>query len=289
MTRIPGIARDQEGGVRYIRLAAEKGHEEALAALGLAYEQGRAVPRDYEKANHYYLAATNKGNWRASFLHVRLNFEKRRSDVVDRMGALELPEDFNAIFDWYFANRATRDPAIMNNLGYAYWNALGTERSDGLATIWTVAAAKAGSAIAKGNAKNMFAKLELATLVTKAEMVDGVEGYPAVVAKLAKGTHVRVINEQDGWSLVVNPLTFDSGYVPDVALKVKGTAPQTSAVNGSKWPARPAAVKGAIRCNTNCRNGDCYRTYSDGRKVHFQAKQVWDSLNNAFKWDAGGC
>lgn len=42
-------------------------------------------------------------------------------------------------------------------------------------------------------------------------------------------------------------------------------------------------------CNTRCSNGDCYRTYSDGKKVHFQAKQKFNPFNNQFEWDSGQC
>jgi hypothetical protein len=44
-----------------------------------------------------------------------------------------------------------------------------------------------------------------------------------------------------------------------------------------------------VTCNTRCNNGDCYRTYNDGRKVRFQARQKWNPFNNQFEWDSGGC
>ena len=40
------------------------------------------------------------------------------------------------------------------------------------------------------------------------------------------------------------------------------------------YPERPAQRRpGVVTCNTRCNNGDCYRTYGDGRKTHFQARQ----------------
>jgi hypothetical protein len=44
-----------------------------------------------------------------------------------------------------------------------------------------------------------------------------------------------------------------------------------------------------VSCNTKCINGDCYRTYDDGRKLHFQAKQKWDPFESRFDWDSGSC
>jgi len=55
------------------------------------------------------------------------------------------------------------------------------------------------------------------------------------------------------------------------------------------YPARPAKTPGVTRCNTRCDNGSCYRTYDDGRKVHFQAQLKWNSLNNQFEFDSGSC
>jgi hypothetical protein len=45
----------------------------------------------------------------------------------------------------------------------------------------------------------------------------------------------------------------------------------------------------AITCTTRCMNGDCKRTYSDGRKIHFQAKMKWNPFNNQMEFDSGGC
>ena len=74
----------------------------------------------------------------------------------------------------------------------------------------------------------------------------------------------------------------------DMASKLRGQLAAASRVN-SPFPAVPAAVPGRVTCNTRCVNGDCYRTYGDGRQVHFQARQVWDPMQNAFAWDSGGC
>ena len=56
-----------------------------------------------------------------------------------------------------------------------------------------------------------------------------------------------------------------------------------------QYPARPEVMPGLTTCNTRCVNGDCYRTYGDGRKVHFQARQKWNPIDNQFEWDSGNC
>jgi hypothetical protein len=57
----------------------------------------------------------------------------------------------------------------------------------------------------------------------------------------------------------------------------------------SLYPSRPVSQNGYVTCNTRCQNGNCYRTYSDGRQVNFQAKQKWNAFTNQFEWDSGGC
>ncbi len=64
-----------------------------------------------------------------------------------------------------------------------------------------------------------------------------------------------------------------------------------SGLEEARYPARPAPPSrpGYVRCNTRCNNADCYRTYSDGRKVRFRAKQKYNSLSGQYEWDSGSC
>lgn len=70
-------------------------------------------------------------------------------------------------------------------------------------------------------------------------------------------------------------LAASLGVIGLAATRLRGRPSSSSAS-----PAHPA---------TNCRNGDCYRTYADGRRVRFQARQTWNTFNNQLEWDAGGC
>jgi hypothetical protein len=73
-----------------------------------------------------------------------------------------------------------------------------------------------------------------------------------------------------------------------VAVAPAAAAPKP-AQNTSPFPARPAAVPGSTTCNTRCVNGDCYRTYGDGRKRHFQAQHKFNPFTNQWEWDSGNC
>lgn len=65
--------------------------------------------------------------------------------------------------------------------------------------------------------------------------------------------------------------------------------PARSSNEDSSFPSRPAKQAGVTSCNTQCDNGDCRRTYDNGRHVHFQANQSWNPLNNQLEWNAGTC
>jgi hypothetical protein len=55
------------------------------------------------------------------------------------------------------------------------------------------------------------------------------------------------------------------------------------------WPAKPEHQKGVTVCNTQCRNGDCLRTYDDGRHVHLHIPPSIDPFTNEMKFDAPPC
>ncbi|MBR9813151.1 hypothetical protein GYB61_04755 [bacterium] len=63
----------------------------------------------------------------------------------------------------------------------------------------------------------------------------------------------------------------------------------TVAHAGGTFPPAPPPVPGRTVCSTRCNNGDCYRTYSDGRQVRVRARQVFDAASSQWRWDAGPC
>ena len=70
------------------------------------------------------------------------------------------------------------------------------------------------------------------------------------------------------------------------ANNVKEEAPQASI---DPFPARPDKRSGVVSCNTRCVNAACWRTYDNGKKVQFQAKQVFDPFSSSWKFDSGNC
>ena len=72
-------------------------------------------------------------------------------------------------------------------------------------------------------------------------------------------------------------------------ISVLRSAGAISAIEDAKYPTKPAPRAGYLRCNTRCNNGDCYRTYSDGEKVRFQAQRKYNPFSGQWEFDSGSC
>ena len=57
-----GFDKNLPEGVRYIRMAAERGYAKAQNNLGWLYDKGEGVPRDVKKAFDLYMQAAVQGN-----------------------------------------------------------------------------------------------------------------------------------------------------------------------------------------------------------------------------------
>lgn len=117
-----------------------------------------------------------------------------------------------------------------------------------------------------------------------------------IVGKVKKGeVLIDLRSNLEPWWEVYVPGSHLVGFIhdsvvdhPDKREQARKQA-EANARMEARWPAQPAAVPGQVRCNTRCTNADCFRTYSDGRRVRFQARQVWDPFTNSFKFDSGSC
>ncbi|MCK0165895.1 ankyrin repeat domain-containing protein [Marinobacter sp. S6332] len=73
-------------------------------------------------------------------------------------------------------------------------------------------------------------------------------------------------------------------FQPKQAANTSATKKRTSL-----YPSAPAPRAGYTTCNTRCSNGDCYRTYSDGRKTRFQAERKYNPFSSQWEYDSGSC
>ncbi len=106
-----------------------------------------------------------------------------------------------------------------------------------------------------------------------------------LITKVNKEDMLLKLAEKNGWTEVIKAKGVYVGYIrSDLLIPYKKVVK-----NNSPYPSMPDAKPGYLTCNTQCTNSNCYRTYSDGKKVSFQAKQKWNSMFNRFEWDSGSC
>lgn len=146
-------------GVRWLRRAAELSVAEAGYQLGLLYEQGTGLPRDYTAAYEQFLWAAERGNQRASLHAARMLYDEARnledsSEVGDIAATEKYQDRYNAaaVLFRYAAEYGISE--AMNSLGLMLED--GSAKVDGRpdhaeAARWYLAAAGAGSIEAAGN------------------------------------------------------------------------------------------------------------------------------------------
>lgn len=114
-------------------------------------------------------------------------------------------------------------------------------------------------------------------------MLAAYNGKPKVAQLLInRGADTSLVNWEDGRKSALDYAVQKGNYSIADMLR---SANAVSGVEQAKYPSRPAAKSGYTSCN----NGDCYRTYSDGRKVRFQAQQKFNPFNSQWEFDSGSC
>ena len=118
-------------------------------------------------------------------------------------------------------------------------------------------------------------------------MIAAINNKPNVARALIQaGVDINMVNWEDGQKSALDYAVQRKNF--DIADMLR----RTSAVSGAeqaKYPARPAPRNGYVTCNTRCHNGNCYRTYSNGRQVNFQAERRYNSMSGQWEWDSGSC
>ena len=240
----------------WFRRAAEQGNALAQNKLGFSYAQGQGVAKDEALAVTWYRKGAEQGN----------------ADAQNNLGAMHhdgrggLLQDHEAAAKWYAL-------AARQGNAWAQRNLYVMHRDDQLPQADLVQALAWINLAASQAEPHPDAAQERQKL--------SANFTPAQVAEAQRLAREWKVGDLLGRSRL-KPVS------PSLAASAEpATAPITSA--NDPYPPRPQAQAGVTTCRTNCNNGDCYRTYADGRKKHFQAPQKWNSLNNRFEFDAGTC
>jgi TPR repeat protein len=128
-----GMPRDYAAALSWYGLAADKGDRQALYALGLMYLDGRGVAVDRERAAAYLARAANAGEIEAMYRLAKLHFD-------DHVGGIDDRKAIDLLTRAAEAGNADAQYA----LGDAYATGKGVARDEAAANRWFISAAKAG-------------------------------------------------------------------------------------------------------------------------------------------------
>lgn len=310
--------------VQWYRKAAERGDAEAQFQLAQKLATGVGVEKNEREAVQWYQKAAQQGNTEAQMdLGAMLSTGKGgKKDLQEALlwlhrAAAKDPSCAFTLAKWYtgvpnipkdekqalklFRQAAEQDTRYAVMLASYFYKGEYISQNDREAAKWFKKLAIQGDAWAQRMLGHMLKS-------GRGVSIDVVSAY-AWLSLAAKGndpprdtTQARseladqMSEEQiaDGQRLE-REWTMGSDLGKVRVKSVKPTKANLSAVadNESRqeggWPIRPDRRPGVTSCNTNCINGDCRRTYDDGRKVRFQAKQKWNPFNNQLEWDSGSC
>jgi uncharacterized protein len=131
---------DAEAGFQLLRGSAEKGNVPAMLQLGLLYESGKYVRKNYNEAFHWFGLASDKGDPEAQL----------QLGGCYHYGLGTTP-DFAMAAKYYRLSAAQTNYVAMKSLGYLLMNGLGVETNLDAAKYWSERAAKEG-----GNRRAMY-------------------------------------------------------------------------------------------------------------------------------------
>lgn len=130
------VKRDYEKAVELYTLASNKGHAEAQNNLGFLYANGYGVKADYTKAFELYTLSAKQGYSKAQ-INLGLLYSIKR--------------DYKKTIELYTLASNQGDPDAQNMLGLIYFKGEGTPENKLLAYKLWVDSAKGGNYIAQRN------------------------------------------------------------------------------------------------------------------------------------------
>lgn len=129
-----------------LEVLAEQGDSWSQNNLGLCYEYGAGVRKNYKKAVEWFTKAAEQGVDMAQY-HLALFYEL----------GIGVESDLNKAFEWYTVSAKLGNPMAQNNLGQCYLNGFFVEKDLKKAKKWFTRAAKQGDPEAQKTLQDLFA------------------------------------------------------------------------------------------------------------------------------------
>src|SRR3990172_4004093 len=116
---------DYETAYRLIKPLAEQGLPEAQFNLGLMYDKGQGVPKNYAEAVKWYRKAAEQGNAKGQY-NLGLMYDKRQG----------VPQNYAEAVKWYRKAAEQGFAEAQYNLGKMYHTGQGVPKDYVLAHMW---------------------------------------------------------------------------------------------------------------------------------------------------------
>lgn len=220
-----------------VRPRAKQGIASAQYNLGVIYDRGYGVERNYDKARKWYKKAAAQAYGKAA----------HNLGVMYQLGH-GVPVNHEKAAHWFKKAAKLGEPASENNLAVMYAKGQGVEQSMLKAAIWAARAAQAGNGSAISNVPLIVSGFPRATVNGNDVNIRSKPTTDSVVLKQSdQGTKVVVLRQRGDWSQVLFPSDYVVGWVANFLLNRGG-----SVASGTTPSTEPAAqTSGRSNASTN--------------------------------------
>lgn len=139
-----GKAVDYEKSLALNRICAERGNDEAIYNIGVAYAFGNGIDKNIGMARKYFEQAVAKGNSRAAFNMATIYYN-----------GMGVEKDYDKAMTYMRQAAEGSDPATYHGMGNFYRLGIGVEASREVAIHWYLKGAKAGDKKCQEQLKKM--------------------------------------------------------------------------------------------------------------------------------------
>ena len=232
---------------------ADQGDASAQYSLGRLYEYGMGVLLDSKQAADWYRKAADQGNANAQhYLGFMYNYGRG------------VPQDNKQAAVWYRKAAVQGNSSGQKALGLFYKEGISVNKNLIVAYAWLNLAATAGHPNAPKE------RAELALQLSADELIQA--------QKLSSDWKVGQSIPEPKNQAKLKPTK-----------KVASTKEATTKDKSFKSKSSSNATTKYTSCQNSCINGDCVRTFPDGKTERWQAPQVFDPFTSSFKWDTSSC
>lgn len=201
-------AENEEAVLERVQPRAEHGDANAQYNMGVIYDRGYGVERDYAKARHWYEKAAAQDYAKAAH-NLGVMYQQGHGVAVNSKKAAR----------WFKKAAELGEPAAANNLSVMYARGEGVPQDMDRAVTWAARAARAGNESAIANLPLIDAGLPKATIngddVNIRPQPDTGTG---VLKQASAGTEVVLLKHKNDWSQVLFPDDYTVGWVADFLL-----------------------------------------------------------------------